>query len=182
MQVGDVLLGLASSGPHSNGYSLVRKIVERSGLSYHDAAPFETTASSLGAALLTPTRIYVKPLLAALAAAPGAIKGLAHITGGGLVENIPRALPKHLTALVDVASWTLPPVFRWLKKTGGVTGAEMGRAFNTGIGMTIIVGKEDVERVKSLLEEKGEKVFVVGELATRGEDEGCVLKNLESWE
>ncbi|OJD24617.1 phosphoribosylamine-glycine ligase [Blastomyces percursus] len=182
MQVGDVLLGLASSGPHSNGYSLVRKIVERSGLSYHDAAPFETTASSLGAALLTPTRIYVKPLLAALAAASGAIKGLAHITGGGLVENIPRALPKHLTALVDVTSWSLPPVFRWLKKTGGVTGAEMGRAFNNGIGMVIVVGKEDAERVKSLLEEKEEKVFVVGELATRGEDEGCVLKNLESWE
>ncbi|KKZ68644.1 bifunctional purine biosynthetic protein Ade1 [[Emmonsia] crescens] len=182
MRAGDVLLGLASSGPHSNGYSLVRKVVERSGLSYHDAAPFETTASSLGAALLTPTRIYVKPLLAALAAAPGAIKGLAHITGGGLVENIPRVLPKHLSALVDVASWSLPPVFRWLKKTGGVTGTEMGRAFNTGIGMVIVVGKEDVERVKGLLEEKGEKVFVVGELAARGEDEGCVLKNLESWE
>ncbi|EEH03944.1 phosphoribosylformylglycinamidine cyclo-ligase [Histoplasma capsulatum G186AR] len=182
MQVGDVLLGLASSGPHSNGYSLVRKVVERSGLSYHDAAPFETTAPSLGAALLTPTRIYVKPLLAALAAAPGAIKGLAHITGGGLVENIPRALPKYLTALVDVASWPLPPVFRWLKKSGGITGSEMGRAFNNGIGMVIVVGKEDVALVKGLLEGKGEKVFVVGELVAREEDEGCVLKSLESWE
>ncbi|OAX78751.1 hypothetical protein ACJ72_06939 [Emergomyces africanus] len=157
-------------------------VVERSGLSYHDAAPFETTAPSLGAALLTPTRIYVKPLLAALAAAPGAIKGLAHITGGGLVENVPRVLPKHLSAVVDVASWTLPPVFRWLKKAGGVTGMEMGRAFNNGIGMIIVVGKGDLEHVKGLLEEKGEKVFVVGELAARGEDEGCVLQNLESWE
>ncbi|EEH50218.1 phosphoribosylamine-glycine ligase [Paracoccidioides brasiliensis Pb18] len=183
MQVGDVLLGLASSGPHSNGYSLVRKIVERSGLSYHDAAPFETTAPSLGAALLTPTRIYVKPLLAALGSVHGgAIKGLAHITGGGLVENIPRVLPKHLSALVDVSSWPLPPVFRWLKKTGGVTGAEMGRAFNNGVGMIVVVGKGDVEKVKGLLEQRGERVFVVGELAARGDDEGCVLKNLKSWE
>ncbi|PGG99558.1 phosphoribosylamine-glycine ligase [Helicocarpus griseus UAMH5409] len=181
MVEGDVLLGLGSSGPHSNGYSLVRKIVERSGLSYHDAAPFETTASSLGAALLTPTRIYVKPLLKALAAAPGAIKGLAHITGGGLVENIPRVLPKHLTAVVDVGTWSLPPVFEWLKKTGGVSGTEMGRAFNNGIGMVIVVGKGEVEKVKGVLEGEGEKVFVVGEVVGRGEDEGCVLKNLETW-
>ncbi|KAK2742992.1 Bifunctional purine biosynthetic protein ade1 [Onygenales sp. PD_40] len=182
MQAGDVLLGLASSGPHSNGYSLVRKIVERSGLSYQGPAPFETSAPSLGAALLTPTRIYVKPLLAALAAAPGAIKGLSHITGGGLVENIPRVLPKNLSAIVDVATWPVPPVFRWLKKSGGVSGAEMGRAFNNGVGMIVVVGKEDAERVKAILEEKGETVFVIGELAARGDDEGCVLKNLESWE
>ncbi|PGG97255.1 phosphoribosylamine-glycine ligase [Polytolypa hystricis UAMH7299] len=185
MQVGDVLLGMASSGPHSNGYSLIRKIVQRSGLSYHDPAPFDTPASSLGAALLIPTRIYVKPLLAAISSvATGTIKGLAHITGGGLLENMPRALPKHLSAEIDVASWPLPPVFKWLKKTGGVSGTEMGRAFNNGLGMIVIVKRESASAVKQFLEQKGETVYVVGELVDKASRDGqeCVLKNLESWE
>jgi phosphoribosylamine--glycine ligase/phosphoribosylformylglycinamidine cyclo-ligase len=170
MKGGDVLLGLASSGPHSNGYSLIRKIVERSGLSFQDPAPFTTSSSStsLGAALLTPTRIYVKPLLAALSSFPaGSIKGLAHITGGGLTENIPRALPKMLSAEIDVASWTLPAVFKWLKKTGSVSSTEMARAFNTGIGMIVVVAAGEAADVKKFLEEKGETVYTVGTLVEK---------------
>lgn len=189
MRAGDVLLGLASSGPHSNGYSLVRKIVERSGLSFHDPAPFSMSKSTsksslpLGAALLTPTRIYVKPLLSALSASPaGSIKGMAHITGGGLVENIPRALPKHLSGEVDVATWQLPEVFQWLKKTGNVSATEMARAFNVGLGMIIVVEAAEAEKVKTHLEGLGETVFTVGKLVEKkGEEEQCVLKNLDRW-
>lgn len=187
MRSGDVLLGIASSGPHSNGYSLIRKIVERSGLSFNSPTPYETKTPtpSLGAALLTPTRIYVKPLLASIrASAPGAIKGLAHITGGGLVENIPRALPKHLRAEVDVASWPLPGVFKWLKKTGQVRAEEMARAFNNGIGMIAVVSQDEAESVKKHLEGQGETVYTVGKLSEREspKGEGCVLRNLESWD
>lgn len=185
MQPGDVLLGLESSGPHSNGYSLIRKIVERSGISYSGPAPFETSASSLGAALLSPTRIYVKPLLATLSSfASGTIRGLAHITGGGLVENIPRALPKHLSADIDVSAWKLPGVFKWLKEAGGVSATEMGRAFNNGVGMVAVVEKAQAAAVKSFLEQQGEKVFTIGELVSRESRNGeaCSLKNLGSWE
>src|SRR5436190_6477342 len=165
MLAGDVILGLASSGLHSNGFSLIRKIVERSGLSYHDPPPFDSSSPSLGAALLTPTRIYVKSLLAALSSfRPGTIKALAHITGGGLVENIPRVLPGHLCADIDVATWALPAVFRWLKKTGGVKAAEMGRTFNNGVGMVIVVEKEDAAELRKFLEDKGETVFIIGQL------------------
>ncbi|EEP78196.1 phosphoribosylformylglycinamidine cyclo-ligase [Uncinocarpus reesii 1704] len=184
MKVGDVLLGLTSSGPHSNGYSLVRKIVERSGLSYRDPAPFETPASSLGAALLTPTRIYVKPLLSALSSfATGTIKGLAHITGGGLVENVPRALPKNLCAEIDVTTWPLPSVFKWLKKTGNVSSSEMGRALNNGIGMVLVVSAGEADKVKGHLEKQGETVYVIGALIENtNNSDGCVLKNLETWD
>ena len=187
MRAGDVLLGLASSGPHSNGYSLVRKIVSRSGLAYTDPAPFRMPGSdkitSLGEALLIPTRIYVKPLLSALAAAPaGSIKGMAHITGGGLVENIPRALPKSLSAEVDVGTWELPEVFRWLKKVGNVSSAEMARAFNVGVGMVLVVEAAEAEGVRKVLEGAGERVYSVGKLVERGQDEGCVLKGLERWD
>ncbi|KMU90068.1 phosphoribosylformylglycinamidine cyclo-ligase [Coccidioides immitis H538.4] len=185
MKAGDVLLGLSSSGPHSNGYSLIRKIVDLSGLSYQDPAPFETSAASLGAALLTPTRIYVKPLLSALGSfASGAIKGLAHITGGGLVENVPRALPGHLCAEIDVTTWPLPSVFKWLKKTGNVSSAEMGRALNNGIGMVMVVSAEEAGNIKSYMEKQGEKVFVIGSLTDKGDKskEGCVLKNLDTWD
>lgn len=185
MKSGDVLLGLTSSGVHSNGYSLVRKIVERSGLSYHGPAPFETSKDSLGAALLTPTRIYVKPLLSALSNfTSGTIKGLAHITGGGLVENVPRALPKNLRADIDVAAWPLPPVFKWLKKTGKVSATEMGRALNNGIGMVMVVSAEESDKVKSFMEKQGETVYVIGALTEKADEseEGCVLKNLDKWE
>ncbi|KAK9581150.1 Bifunctional purine biosynthetic protein ADE1 [Aspergillus fumigatus] len=195
MQAGDVLLALASSGPHSNGYSLVRKIVERSGLSYDDPAPFTMPSSSsesltLGRALLTPTRIYVKPILKALSIPPSnsssgssAIKGLAHITGGGLVENVPRMLPSTLSAHIDVSAWQLPPVFSWLKKTGNVTAPEMARAFNCGVGMVIVVEKGSEAAVKELFEKEGEVVFQVGELKPRQDgEEGCVLGGLQTWD
>ncbi|KAK2865433.1 hypothetical protein FQN49_003579 [Arthroderma sp. PD_2] len=187
MKSGDVLLGIASSGPHSNGFSLIRKIVERSGLSYYDPAPFRMAKSntSLGTALLTPTRIYVEPLLAALDKFPqGAIKGMAHITGGGLLENVPRVLPKHLRAIVDVSSWPLPDVFKWLKKTGNVTGVEMARAFNNGIGMIVVVDEAESASIKKYLEELNETVFVVGSLAAKADakDAGCVIENLQTWD
>lgn len=190
MKAGDILLGLSSSGAHSNGYSLIRKIVERSGLSFYDPAPFgmprpSSGSTSLGEALLTPTRIYVKPLLAALSSFPaGTIKGLSHITGGGLVENIPRALPRHLSAEVDVASWLLPGIFKWLKKVGSVDSAEMARAFNNGIGMVAVVSPEQAANVKEYLEDQGETVYAIGRLVGRDDKNGtgCVLKNLDSWD
>ncbi|KAJ0414521.1 phosphoribosylglycinamide synthetase [Aspergillus carlsbadensis] len=192
MKAGDVLLALASSGPHSNGYSLVRKIVERSGLSYNDPAPFSMPSSSssstdtqtLGRALLTPTRIYVKSLLKALnSSAPSSIKGLAHITGGGLVDNIPRMLPPTLTAHIDAKSWTLPAVFSWLKKNGNVSAHEMTRAFNCGVGMVIVVEKGSEAAVKDLLEKEGETVYQVGELKIKAEgEEPCVVSRLEAWD
>ncbi|KAL4926480.1 bifunctional aminoimidazole ribotide synthase/glycinamide ribotide synthase [Aspergillus undulatus] len=193
MKAGDVLLALASSGPHSNGYSLVRKIVERSGLSYNDPAPFTmpsspSTASNepltLGRALLTPTRIYVKPLLKALSASSqSAIKGLAHITGGGLVDNVPRMLPPTLTAHIDAKTWQLPPVFSWLKKNGNVSAHEMTRAFNCGVGMVIVVEKGSEGAVRNLLEKEGETVYQVGELKVKAEgEEECIVSGLESWD
>ncbi|RDW83946.1 bifunctional aminoimidazole ribotide synthase/glycinamide ribotide synthase [Aspergillus mulundensis] len=193
MKDGDILLALASSGPHSNGYSLVRKIVERSGLSYSDSAPFTMPSSSpstasnepltLGRALLTPTRIYVKPLLKALSSTQTNIKGLAHITGGGLVDNVPRMLPPTLTAHIDAKTWTLPPVFSWLKKNGNVSAHEMTRAFNCGIGMVIVVEKGSEKAVKEILEKEGETVYQVGELKVKAEgEEECVISGLESWD
>lgn len=186
MRSGDVLLALASSGPHSNGYSLVRKIVERAGLSYADPAPFSMPGLpadvSLGRALLTPTRIYVKPILNALASHPGAIKGLAHITGGGLVENIPRMLPATLTADIDVRAWQQPSVFNWLQRAGNVSAAEMARAFNCGVGMVIAVDPASEAAVRQSFEEQGEAVYRVGQLRPRAEgEEGCELTGLESW-
>jgi len=179
MQPGDVLLGLASSGVHSNGFSLVRKIVSSRGLQYTDPCPWDST-QSLGAALLTPTRIYVKPLLAALKSPSGpAIRGMAHITGGGLLENVPRMLPAHLAAEIDVTAWELPGVFKWLAQS--VEPREMARAFNTGVGMVVAVAADKAEEVKAVLEKEGEKVYVVGKLVERKEGEGCVLRGLERW-
>ncbi|KAL5334772.1 phosphoribosylglycinamide synthetase [Aspergillus crustosus] len=189
MKDGDVLLALASSGPHSNGYSLVRKIVERSGLSYNDPSPFTIPSSSstdtltLGRALLTPTRIYVKPLLKALAVSQTIIKGLAHITGGGLVDNVPRMLPPSLTAHIDAKSWQLPPVFSWLKRNGNVSAHEMTRAFNCGVGMVVVVEKGSEAAIKELLEKEGETVYQVGVLKVKYEgEEPCIVSNLETWD
>lgn len=155
---GDVILGLASDGVHSNGYSLVRRIVERSGLAWSDPAPF--AEASLGAALLTPTRLYVKPALAAIAA--GGVHGLAHITGGGLTENLPRVLPEGLGIEIDLSAWRLPPVFGWLAKTGGLAEAELLKTFNAGIGMALIVSAERAEALAELLSAQGERVSVLG--------------------
>ncbi|KAH0373077.1 phosphoribosylformylglycinamidine cyclo-ligase-like protein, partial [Aureobasidium melanogenum] len=177
MVEGDILLGLASDGVHSNGFSLVRKVVERQGLSYHDKAPWAPN-TTVGASLLTPTRIYVKPLLKAVE--KDLLKGMAHITGGGLYDNIPRMLPKTLAAEVDVSAWSVPPVLKWLKEAGNVESREFARTWNTGLGMVIVVSKEKAAEAKKVLEEAGERVSVIGKLFTRGEDE-VVLKNLEAW-
>jgi len=170
---GDVILGLASSGVHSNGFSLVRRIVELSGLGWKSDAPFQPGAT-LGEALLTPTRIYVKPLLAAIRASDG-IKALAHITGGGFPDNIPRVLPEGLAAEIDLASISVPPVFSWLAKTGGVAPNEMLRTFNCGIGMIAVVKPEKVDEVVAALAAEGEKVVTLGQMVKREKD-GVVYK------
>jgi phosphoribosylformylglycinamidine cyclo-ligase len=164
---GDVILGLASSGVHSNGFSLVRKIVGISGLAWDAPAPFAQD-KSLGEALLTPTRIYVKPLLKAIRETK-AIKALAHITGGGFPENIPRVLPKHLAAEIDLAAVKVPSVFSWLSKTGGVEANEMLRTFNCGIGMIAVVSAENVAAVTVALEAEGETVVTLGRMIARSE-------------
>ncbi|MCB1337303.1 MAG: phosphoribosylformylglycinamidine cyclo-ligase [Maritimibacter sp.] len=156
--VGDVLLGLASSGVHSNGYSLVRKLVELSGLGWDAASPFGD--GPLGDALLAPTRLYVAPALAAIAA--GGVHALAHITGGGITENLPRVLPEGLGALVDLDEWALPPVFRWLMAQGGMEEAEMLKTFNCGIGMILAVAPEQAKAVHAALEAAGEQVMQIG--------------------
>jgi phosphoribosylaminoimidazole synthetase len=158
---GDVLVGLASSGPHSNGYSLVRKVVERSGLKWRDRAPFAD--ATLADALLTPTRIYVKQLLPLIRA--GKLKGLAHITGGGLVENTPRALPKTVRAKFDWSAWKRPAVFQWLQETGAIPEDDIRRTFNLGVGMVAVVAKNEAGSVIAALNAAGETAFVVGEVA-----------------
>ncbi|TKW64854.1 MAG: phosphoribosylformylglycinamidine cyclo-ligase [Paracoccus denitrificans] len=157
---GDVLLGLASDGVHSNGYSLVRKVVEASGLNWADAAPFAD--GPLGRALLVPTRLYVMPVLAAIRA--GGVHGLAHITGGGLTENLPRILPDGLGADIDLSSWSLPQVFKWLARAGGITTPEMLKTFNSGIGMVLVVAAEKADDLARLLTEAGETVSRLGEV------------------
>lgn len=155
---GDVLLGLASDGVHSNGYSLVRRIVEMSGLGWQDTCPW--AEDSLGAVLLTPTRLYVRPVLEALA--QDGLHGLAHITGGGLTENLPRVLPEGLGAEIDLGAWTLPPVFRWLAETGGLNELELLKTFNAGIGMIAVVDQTEAEAIEARLVEAGERVYRLG--------------------
>jgi len=155
---GDVLLGLASDGVHSNGYSLVRRIVDVSGLTWANDAPFAD--ETLGAALLAPTRLYVKPALAAVRA--GGVHALAHITGGGLTENLPRVLPEGLGANIDLSAWTLPPVFQWLAQTGGMAEDEMLKTFNAGIGMVLVVAADQIDAATSLLTDAGETVHRLG--------------------
>ncbi len=159
---GDVLIGLGSSGPHSNGYSLVRRIVERSGLAWDAPAPF-ADGQTLAEALMAPTRIYVKSVLEQIKA--GRIKGAAHITGGGLIENPPRAIAEGLEARFDWDAWSLPPVFQWLQEVGGVAEHEMRRTFNCGVGMILIVAPQDVPATLEGLLNAGEDAFVCGELS-----------------
>ncbi len=158
----DVLIGIASSGVHSNGFSLVRKVVELSGLSYTDEAPFQP-GSTLGEALMTPTRIYVKPLLAALKDTSG-IKAMAHITGGGLPENLPRVFSDDRSARIDLSTIKVPAVFGWMAKTGGISQAEMLRTFNCGIGMVVVVAAGDAQNVLDVLEREGETAYEIGRL------------------
>lgn len=157
---GDVLLGLASDGVHSNGYSLVRKLVEMSGLGWGDSCPWSD--QSLGGELLTPTRLYVKPALAAIKA--GGVHALAHITGGGLTENLPRVLPDNLGAEIDLATWDLPPVFRWMAETGGMAEAELLKTFNCGLGMILSVDAGAADALSALLADMGEDVTRIGQI------------------
>nr|WP_314527483.1 phosphoribosylformylglycinamidine cyclo-ligase [uncultured Brevundimonas sp.] len=158
---GDVIIGLASTGPHSNGYSLVRKVVEKSGLAWGDDAPFAKDRS-LAQALMEPTRIYVKPVLPIMKA--GLVKGAAHITGGGLIENPPRCIAEGLQARFDWDAWPMPAVFQWLAETGGISDHEMRRTFNCGVGFILIVAPENAEPVLAALLNAGEVAFVCGQL------------------
>ena len=158
VQEGDVLLGLASDGVHSNGYSLVRKLVEVSGLGWDADCPFGE--GSLGEALLTPTRLYVKQCLAAVRA--GGVHALAHITGGGLTENLPRVLPENLGADIDLNAWELPPVFKWMAETGNIAEAEMLKTFNCGIGMILSVSADRADALTEVLAAEGETVSRLG--------------------
>lgn len=167
MEVGDVILGLASSGIHSNGYSLVRRIVSDQGLNYDAPAPF-MSGVSLGRALLSPTRIYVKSALSLIR--NGQVKGFAHITGGGITENCPRVLPDDFDLEIDLGAWKFPPVFQWLAKSGGVEEREMLRTFNCGVGMIAIVPAAHAGAAVKILQEAGEQVFTLGALvAGKGE-------------
>ena len=171
IQTDDVILGLASSGAHSNGYSLIRKILQK-------AAPdleMPVGDVSLQQAILAPTRIYVKPLLALLKAHPGVVRGMAHITGGGLTENIPRVLPQGLAARLDAAAWQFPPLFAWLQQQGGVAQEEMYRVFNCGIGMIVIVSQNQAQQVQAFLSAQGETVFSLGRIVPAESQQAQVL-------
>jgi phosphoribosylformylglycinamidine cyclo-ligase len=159
---GDVLLGLASDGVHSNGFSLVRRVAEAAGLSWDAPAPWGDAA--LGEALLAPTRLYVRPALAAIRA--GGVHALAHVTGGGLTENLPRVLPEGLGCGIDLGAWDLPPVFGWLREAGGIADPEMLKTFNCGIGMVAVVAADRAEALESLLAAAGESVVRLGRVQT----------------
>ncbi|MEP4377651.1 MAG: phosphoribosylformylglycinamidine cyclo-ligase [Alphaproteobacteria bacterium] len=168
IEAGDLVIGLASSGVHSNGYSLVRKIVERAGAELTAPAPFDA-GQELGAALLTPTRIYVRACLA-VTGLP-ALKGFAHITGGGLLENIPRALPDGFGAALDGTSWSAPPVFEWLRQAGGVDDMEMARTFNCGIGMIALAGAAGAGDIVDALNAAGEDARIIGTIVPDADGE-----------
>jgi phosphoribosylformylglycinamidine cyclo-ligase len=159
---GDTVIGLASSGPHSNGYSLIRRVVAVSGTDLHEKFDSEHT---LGDALLEPTRIYVKPVLALLGQVE--VKGMAHITGGGLTENIPRVLPEGTCAQLRRASWPAPRIFDWLQRTGGIDDREMTRTFNCGIGMTLVVAREHARQALAVLSDLGTEAYEIGEIVAR---------------
>ncbi len=163
---GDVLLGLASSGPHSNGYSLIRKVLERSGESV--STPFAET--TLGEALLAPTRIYVKSILRLINEV--SVSSICHVTGGGLTENLPRVLPENLKAEIQLDSWTLPAIFQWLQRLGNINQTEMLKTFNCGVGMIVSVAEKDVTLATRVLQDQGEHVFTLGRIArAEGEPE-----------
>ncbi len=166
---GDVVIGLASSGAHSNGYSLVRKIIERAKPDLN--ADFH--GRKLADVLMEPTRIYVKPLLALMASMQ--VKGLAHITGGGLVENVPRVLPEAVTAVLEKSAWPRPPLFDWLQREGGVADAEMHRVFNCGIGMVIVVSADLADKAVAQLREAGEQAWRIGVIRARKDGEAQTL-------
>jgi phosphoribosylformylglycinamidine cyclo-ligase len=169
VEAGDALLALPSSGVHSNGFSLARRVVERSGLKWTDRALFAAD-KTLGEAFLAPTRIYVRQLLATLREMPGAVKALAHITGGGLTENLPRILPETLSAEIDLGSFSLPAVFDWLKREGALDDAEMLKTFNCGVGMVVVTSAEKADSVAAALRTLGEAPWRLGHLVPRRGD------------
>jgi phosphoribosylformylglycinamidine cyclo-ligase len=177
LREGDILLGLASSGVHSNGYSLVRRLIEDFNMDLQAPAPFDASRN-LGDALIAPTRIYVKSCLAGVRT--GHIKALSHITGGGLFENIPRILPDNLVAKLDANSWTLPPLFKWLAELGNIAPRELATTFNCGMGMIVAVEPQNVDALKTILTDAGEEVFEVGQLIARtGDQEQVIITDLE---
>lgn len=184
VELGDVLIGLPSSGIHSNGYSLVRRLVAEEKLTWETPAPFDPR-KSLADALLEPTRIYVKPLLAALeatgGAADGAIKALSHITGGGLSENIPRVLPPTLAAAIDLTAWQPQSVFGWLARSGRLDDAEMLRTFNCGLGMVMVVARSAADAMVTFLRETGEAPVMIGEITTPTGEKSSAKGKGEAW-
>jgi phosphoribosylformylglycinamidine cyclo-ligase len=169
IQAGDIVLGIASSGAHSNGYSLIRKIIETNRVDL--SADFQ--GQSLADAIMAPTRIYVKPLLTLINQLP--VKGLAHITGGGLVENVPRILPDQLTAVLYREAWEMPPLFRWLQQQGNVADHEMARVFNCGIGMAVVVAPEHAENALHSLHAAGETAWRIGEIKSRAAGQAATV-------
>ena len=166
---GDVVLGLASSGAHSNGYSLIRKLIEKSGIDFES----DFHGRKFKDVVMEPTRIYVKSLLKLIEALP--VKGMAHITGGGITENIPRVLPAGLTAEIRADGWQLPPLFQWLQAQGNIVPSELYKTFNCGIGMAVIVAKEHVVQAKQLLEASGETVFEIGHIRVQSAGEAPTI-------
>ena len=175
---GDIILGLASPGFHSNGYSLVRRVIEHSGHAYEDPAPF-ARIGTLAESLLTPTRIYVKSCLAAIRA--GHIKALCHITGGGFIDNLPRVLPEGVGADIDAGAIALPPMMKWIAKAGGIESAELARTFNCGVGMVAVVSSDKVDETTELLTNHGESVMRIGIAVTRDSEPRVKMLNLDSW-
>jgi phosphoribosylformylglycinamidine cyclo-ligase len=175
--VGDVLLGLTSTGVHSNGFSLIRKVISDAGLGYGDPAPFDADVT-LEDVLLPATRIYVKSCLRA--ARTSKIKGFTHITGGGLIENIPRVLPDGLGAEIDATAWPLPPLFRWLADAGSIADLELARTFNCGIGMVAIVAPEAVDEVEQVLTSNGETVYRIGKITAAGPEGRTQIRHMET--
>lgn len=166
---GDIVLGLASSGAHSNGYSLIRKLIEKSGIDFES----DFHGRKFKDVVMEPTRIYVKSLLKLIEALP--VKGMAHITGGGITENIPRVLPAGLTAEIKASGWQLPPLFQWLQAQGNIVPSELYKTFNCGIGMAVIVAKEHVAQARQLLEASGETVFEIGHVRTQNAGEAPTI-------
>ena len=180
ISAGDVVLGIASSGVHSNGFSLVRKCVKDAGLSYDDPEPFDKS-KKLGEALLAPNKLYVKPLLSVLRGQKGAIKGMAHITGGGFTENIPRVLPDNTGVILNAQSWDFLPVFQWLKKAASLSNEDMALTFNCGIGMAVFVQADQKEAVMAELRDKGETVYEIGEVRDCiSPTERVVIENMDT--
>jgi phosphoribosylamine--glycine ligase/phosphoribosylformylglycinamidine cyclo-ligase len=175
---GDVLIGLTSSGVHSNGFSLVRKIISSQNLSYNSPCPWDARSETIGRALLEPTRIYIKQVLPSLKR----IKAMSHITGGGFIDNIPRVLPKGLGAEVRSNAWELPPVFKWLMKAGNVEAMEMARTFNCGVGLVLIVNESEVDQLMEELRGRGgSQEAQVARIGTVVEGAGVRMLGMDSW-